>query len=89
MFYLITIIFSLILWLWFSYIKRVREIYNKPVKFPVWLYILGFIFLFIPFLNFGFPCIFTLCIIFDGDFKLKNGKQSIGEKIKNILCKEF
>lgn len=46
-------------------------------------------FLFIPFLNFLPPFIFTLCMIFDKDIKLKNGKQSIGEKIKNILNKQF
>ena len=46
-------------------------------------------FLFIPFLNFAYPFAFILCMIFDEDVKLKNGKQSIGEKIKNLLNKEF
>lgn len=91
MFYLITIIVSIILWIWFFYIKSPREYkYNgEPLKAPMWLYLIGFGFLFIPFLNFGFPFILTLCMIFDKDVKLKNGKQSIGEKIKNILNKEF
>lgn len=89
MFYLITIIISLILWIWFFYIKSTRECYGNPIKGPMWFYIIGFVFLFIPFLNFGFPFTFTLFMIFDKDVKLKNGKQSIGEKIKNILNKEF
>lgn len=89
MFYLITIIVSIILWLWFFYIKSARECYGKPLKAKMWFYIIGLILLFVPFLNFGFPFIFTLCMIFDEDVKLKNGKISIGEKIKNILNKEF
>ena len=36
-----------------------------------------------------FPFILTLGMIFNEDFKLKNGKQSIVEKIKNLLNKEF
>ena len=89
MFYLITIIISLILWIWFFYIKNAREWDGEPLKAPLWLYLIGFVFLFIPFFNFIVPFIFTLCMIFDKDIKLKNGKQSIGEKIKNLLCKEF
>lgn len=89
MFYPITIIISLILWLWFFYIKSTREYIGEPIKSPIWFYLIGLVLLFIPFLNFGFPFIFTLFMIFDGDIKLKNGKQSIGEKIKNILNKEF
>lgn len=89
MFYLITIIISLVLWLWFFYIKNTREYIDEPIKLPMWFYLIGLILLFIPFLNFAFPFIFILCMIFDGDIKLKNGKQSIGEKIKNTLNKEF
>ena len=89
MFYLFTIILSLILWIWFFYIKSVREYDGEALKGPLWFYLIGFIFLFIPFLNFGYPFAFILCMIFDKDVKLKNGKQSIGEKIKNLLCKEF
>lgn len=89
MFYLITIIISIILWLWFFYIKNAREYYNEPLKAPIWVYLIGLIFLFVPIFNFGFPFILTLCMIFDEDVKLKNGKTSIGEKIKNILNKEF
>ena len=89
MFYLITIIISLTLWIWFFYIKSTREYDGKPLKAPMWLYLIGLVFLFIPFFNFTVPFICTLCMIFDKDIKLKNGKQSIGEKIKNLLCKEF
>lgn len=89
MFYSITIILSLILWIWFFYIKSTREYDGEPIKFPVWFYLIGFVFLFIPFFHFLFPLIFTLCMIFDKDVKLKNGKQSIGGKIKNMLNKEF
>ena len=89
MFCLFTIIISLILWIWFFYIKSTREYDGKPLKAPVWLYLIGLILLFIPFLNILPPFIFTLCMIFDEDIKLKNGKQSIGEKIKNLLNKEF
>lgn len=89
MFYLITIILSLVLWIWLFYIKSTREYDNEPIKFPVWFYLIGLVFLFVPFFSFLFPFIFTLCMIFDKDVKLKNGKQSIGEKIKNILNKEF
>lgn len=89
MFYLITIIISLILWIWFFYIKNAREYDGDPLKAPLWLYLIGLVFLFIPFFNFIVPLIFTLYMIFDKDIKLKNGKQSIGEKIKNLLCKEF
>ena len=89
MFYLITIIISLILWIWFFYIKSTREYDRKPLKAPLWLYLIGLVFLFIPFFNFTVPFTVTLCMIFDKDVKLKNGKQSIGEKIKNLLSKEF
>lgn len=89
MFYSITIIISLILWIWFFYIKSAREYDREPLKFLLWFYLIGLILLFVPFLNFLVPFIFTLCMIFDKDVKLKNGKQSIGEKIKNILNKEF
>lgn len=89
MFYPITIIISTILWLWFFYIKSIREYNEAPLKGPLWFYLIGLVLLFIPFFNFLFPFIFTLCVIFDGDVKLKNGKTSIGEKIKNLLNKEF
>lgn len=89
MFYPITIIISLILWIWFFYIKSTRECYGKPIKAPMWFYLIGLVLLFVPFFNFLFPFIFTLCMIFDGDVKLKNGKTSIGEKIKNMLNREF
>lgn len=89
MFYLITIIISIILWIWFFYIKSTREYDGEPIKFPVWYYLIGLVFLFVPFFSFLFPFIFTLCMIFDKDVKLKNGKQSIGGKIKNVLNKEF
>lgn len=89
MFYLITIIISLILWIWFFYIKSVREYDGEPLKAPLWVYLIGLVLLFIPFSNVLLPFIFTLCMIFDKDVKLKNGKQSIGEKIKNLLNKEF
>lgn len=89
MFYLFTIIISLILWIWFFYIKSTREYNEAPLKDPLWFYLIGLVLLFIPFLNFVYPFIFTLCMIFDEDVKLKNGKTSIGEKIKNILNKEF
>lgn len=89
MFYPITIIISIILWLCFFYIKSTREYSGEPIKGPIWFYLIGLVLLFIPIFNFMFPFIFTLCMIFDGDVKLKNGKTSIGEKIKNILNKEF
>lgn len=89
MFYLITIILSLVLWILFFYVKSTREYDNKPIKAPVWAYLIAFIFLFVPIFNFAIPFTYTLCMIFDKDVKLKNGKQSIGEKIKNILNKEF
>lgn len=89
MFYPITIIISLILWVWFFYIKSIREYDGKPLKSPLWFYFIGFILLFVPFFNFTIPFTVTLCMIFDKDVKLKNGKQSIGEKIKNLLNKEF
>lgn len=89
MFYPITIIISIILWLWFFYIKSIRKYNEAPLKCPLWFYLIGLVLLFIPFLNFLFSFIFTLCVIFDGDVKLKNGKTSIGEKIKNLLNKEF
>ena len=89
MFYLFTIIISLILWIWFFYIKNAREYYGEPLKVPLWIYLIGLVLLFIPFLNFLPPFIFTLCMIFDKELKLKNGKQSVGEKIKNLLNKKF
>ena len=89
MFYPITIIISLILWLWFFYIKSAREYNGEPIKCPLWFYLLGLVLLFVPLLNFAIPFIFALGIIFDEDVKLKNGKQSIGEKIKNLLNKQF
>ena len=89
MFYLSTIITSLILWICFFYIKNARECNGEPIKSPLWFYLIGFILLFVPLLNFTIPFIFTLCMIFDKDIKLKNGKQSIGEKIKNLLNKKF
>ena len=89
MFYPITIIISLILWIWFFYIKSTREYDGEPLKASLWFYLIGLVFLFVPFFNFIIPFIFTLCMIFDKEVKLKNGKQSIGEKIKNLLNKEF
>ena len=89
MFYPITIIISIILWIWFFYIKNTREWDGEPLKAPLWVYLIGLVLLFIPFFNSLCPFIFTLCMIFDKDIKLKNGKQSIGEKIKDILNKEF
>ena len=89
MFYLSTIITSLILWIWFFYIKSAREYNGESIKFPLWFYLVGLVLLFVPLFNFAIPFIFALCMIFDKDVKLKNGKQSIGEKIKNLLCKEF
>lgn len=89
MVYLFTIIISIILWIWFFYIKSTREYYGEPITAPVWAYLIVFIFLFVPILNFMIPFMFTLLIIFDKDLKLKNGKQSTGEKIKDILNKEF
>lgn len=89
MFYLITIIISLIFWICLFYIKSRREYDGEPLKAPLRLYSIGFILLFVPFLNFACPFVFTLCMISDKDVKLKNGKQSIGEKIKNLLNKEF
>lgn len=89
MFYLFTIIISLILWIWFFYIKSTREYDRRPLKAPVWAYLIGLVLLFVPIFNFSFPFILILCMIFDEDVKLKNGKTSIGEKIKNILNKEF
>ena len=89
MFYPITIIISLILWIWFFYIKSTREYNGEPLKGPLWGYLIGLVLLFVPFLNFAYPFALILCMMFDKDVKLKNGKQSIGEKIKNILNKEF
>ena len=89
MFCLFTIILSLIFWIWLFYIKSVREYNGEPIKAPLWVYLIGLVLLFAPFFNFLYPFTFTLCMIFDEDVKLKNGKQSIGEKIKNILNKEF
>ena len=89
MLYPITIIISLILWIWFFYIKSTREYNGKPIKFPLWFYLIGSVLLFVPFFSLLFPFIFTLCMIFDKDLKLKNRKQGIGEKIKNLLNKEF
>lgn len=89
MLYPITIIISLILWIWFFYIKSTREYNGEPIKFPLWFYLIGSVLLFVPFFSLLFPFIFILCMIFDKDIKLKNGKQSIGEKIKNLLNKEF
>ena len=89
MFYLITIIISLVLWMWFFYIKNAREYNGEPIKYLLWFYLVGLVLLFIPFFNFIIPFIFTLCMMFDEEVKLKNGKQSIGEKIKNLLNKEF
>lgn len=89
MFYLITIIISLILWIWFFYIKSTREYDGEPIKCQLWFYLVGLVLLFVPLLNFAIPFTFTLCMIFDKDIKLKNGKQSIGEKIKDLLNKEF
>lgn len=89
MFYPITIIISLILWIWFFYIKSIREYNGEPVKAPLWVYLIELILLFVPFFNLLSPFIFTLCMVFDKDIKLKNGKQSIGEKIKNLLNKQF
>lgn len=87
--YPITIIISLILWIWFFYIKSTREYKENPIKVPLWFYLIGLVLLSVPLFNFLLPFIFTLCIIFDKDVKIKNGEQSIGEKIKNILNKEF
>ena len=89
MLYPITIIISLILWIWFFYIKSTREYNGEPIKFPLWFYLIGSVLLFVPFFSLLFPFIFILCMIFEKDIKLKNGKQSIGEKIKNLLNKEF
>ena len=89
MFYPITIIISLILWIWFFYLKNTRECNEEPLKAPLWVYLIGLVLLFIPFFNFSYPFVFIVCMIFDKDVKLKNGKQSIGEKIKNLLCKQF
>lgn len=89
MFYPITIIISIILWIWFFYIKNAREYYGEPITAPVWAYLIALIFLFVPIFNFTLPFIFTLLMICDKDLKLKNGKTSIGEKIKDILNKEF
>lgn len=89
MFYPITIIISLILWIWFFYIKNTREYDGRPLKCPLWIYLIGLNFLFVPLFNFIVPLTFIICMIFDKDVKLKNGKQSIGEKIKNLLSKEF
>ena len=89
MFYLLTIIISLILWICFFYIKSTREYDGEPIKFPLWFYLIGLVLLFVPFFSFLCPFIFILCMIFDKDIKLKNGKQSIGEKIKNLLNKQF
>ena len=89
MFYLFTIIISLILWICFFYIKSTREYDGKPLKAPLWLYLIELVFLFVPFFSFLCPFIVILCMIFDKDLKLKNGKQGIGEKIKNLLNKEF
>ena len=89
MFYPITIIISLILWIWFFYIKSTREYIGEPLKGPLWFYLIGLVLLFVPFLNFSYPFAFILCMIFHEDVKLKNGKTSIGEKIKNLLNKEF
>lgn len=89
MFYPITIIISIILWILFFYVKSTREYEGEPIKFPIWGYLIELVLLFVPMLNFAIPFTFTLCMIFDKDIKLKNGKQSIGEKIKNILNKEF
>lgn len=89
MFYPITIIISLIIWIWFFYIKSTREYDGESIKSPLWFYLIGLVLLFVPFFNFTIPFTVTLCMIFDKDVKLKNGKQSIGEKIKNLLNKEF
>lgn len=89
MVYLFTIIISIILWIWFFYIKSTREYYGEPLTAPVWAYLIAFLSLLVPIFNFMIPFMFTLLIICDEDLKLKNGKQSIGEKIKNILNKEF
>lgn len=71
------------------YIKSTREYKENPIKVSLWFYLIGLVLLSVPLFNFLLPFIFTLCIIFDKDVKLKNGKQSIGEKIKNLLNKEF
>lgn len=89
MFYPITIIISIILWILFFYVKSTREYNGEPIKFPIWAYLIALVLLFVPIFNFAIPFTFTLCMIFDKDVKLKNGKQSIGEKIKNILNKAF
>ena len=89
MLYPITIIISLILWICFFYIKNTREYDGEPIKAPLWFYLIGLVLLFVPFFSFLFPFIFTLCMIFDKDLKLKNRKQGIGEKIKNLLNKKF
>ena len=85
MFYLSTIITSLVLWIWFFYIKNAREYNGEPIKCPLWFYLLGLVLLFVPLLNFAIPFIFTLCMIFDEEVKIREWKTKKKKKNQEFI----
>lgn len=89
MFYLTTILVTILLWILVIYSKN-RRIYDREIiTIPIWGYLIGLVILFIPILNILYPSVILGCILFDDDLQLKDGSESIGIKIKRLLNKEF
>lgn len=87
--YFITIIIAAVFWALFIYSKNSRLYLGDPVKYPYVFYLIGIVMLFVPLVNILYPLIFWVVIIFNSDYALKSGKETIGRKIIRFLTEKY
>ena len=87
--YFITIIIAVVFWAFFIYCKNCRLYLGEQLKYPYGFYLAGFVMLFIPILNILYPLFFVVMIIFNSDYTLKSGKETIGRKIIRFLTEKY
>ena len=88
-FFITTIIIAVVFWILLIYCKNRRLYLGEPVKYPYGFYLAGFVMLFIPIINILFPLFILVMIIFNSDYTLKSGKETIGRKIIRFLTEKY
>lgn len=87
--YIITIIIAVALWALLIYCKNRRLYLGEQLKYPYGFYLAGFGMLFLPILNILYPLFFVVMIIFNSDYTLKSGKETIGRKVIRFLTEKY
>ena len=89
MIFFITIIIAIVFWILLIYCKNSRLYLGEPIKYAYVFYLIGFVMLFIPIMNILYPLFFLVMIIFNSDYTLKSGKETIGRKIIRFLTEKY